>query len=37
LATLNAFRKQNGKVLFAQNGIHRAPGTLRVGDKVEVV
>lgn len=34
LATLNTFRKQNGKVMFAQNAIHRAPGTLRVGDKV---
>ncbi len=34
LATLNTFRKQNGKVMFAQNAIHRAPGIVRVGDVV---
>jgi uncharacterized protein YcbX len=37
LATLNTFRKQNGKVMFAQNAIHRAPGTLGVGDPVNVI
>jgi uncharacterized protein len=37
LATLNTFRKQNGKVMFAQNAIHHTPGTLRVGDQIEVV
>lgn len=37
LATLNTFRKQNGKVMFAQNAIHRAPGVLRVGDGIEVL
>lgn len=37
LATLNTFRKQNGKVMFAQNAIHRAPGVLRVGDAIEVI
>jgi hypothetical protein len=37
LATLNTFRKQNGKVMFAQNAIHRAPGTLSVGDPVSVI
>lgn len=31
-ATLNTFRKQEGKVMFAQNAIHREPGVLRVGD-----
>jgi uncharacterized protein len=36
-ATLNTFRKQNGKVMFAQNAIHRAPGVLRVGDKVKLL
>jgi uncharacterized protein YcbX len=35
LATLNTFRKQNGKVMFAQNAIHRAPGKLRVGDTLK--
>lgn len=36
-ATLNTFRKQDGKVMFAQNAIHREAGTLRVGDVVTVV
>lgn len=34
LATLNTFRKQNGKVMFAQNAIHHAPGVLRLGDAI---
>jgi uncharacterized protein len=37
LATLNTFRKRNGKVMFAQNAIHRAPGTLVVGDHIDVI
>lgn len=37
LATLNTFRKQGGKVMFAQNAIHRAPGVLRVEDTVRSV
>ncbi len=37
LATLNTFRKVNGKVMFAQNAIHHAPGILHVGDTIEVV
>ena len=36
LATLNTFRKQGNKVMFAQNAIHRAPGTLSIGDEVVV-
>jgi uncharacterized protein YcbX len=36
LGTLNTFRKQDNKVMFAQNAIHRAPGILRVGDRLEV-
>jgi hypothetical protein len=36
LATLNTYRKINGKVYFAQNVIHRTLGTLRVGDRVHV-
>jgi uncharacterized protein YcbX len=34
LATLNTFRKQGSKVMFAQNAIHHAPGSLAVGDVV---
>lgn len=37
LATLNSYRKQGSKVLFAQNAVHRAPGMLRVGDTVTVM
>lgn len=37
LATLNTFRKQNGKVMFAQNAIHHAPGVLQVGDEVQIL
>jgi uncharacterized protein len=37
LRTLNTFRKQNGKVMFAQNAIHHAPGVLKVGDTVNPV
>lgn len=36
LATLNTFRKQGSKVMFAQNAIHRAPGTLTAGDEVVI-
>jgi uncharacterized protein YcbX len=37
LATLNTFRKRDGKVVFAQNAIHHAPGKLAVGDMVTVI
>ncbi len=37
LATLNSYRKQGSKVLFAQNAIHHAPGVLNVGDTVTVI
>ncbi len=37
LATLNTFRKQGGKVMFAQNVIHHAPGTLSVGERVQII
>lgn len=37
LATLATFRRQNGKVMFAQNAIHDRNGTLRVGDTLEVL
>lgn len=37
LTTLATFRKVNGKVMFGQNLIHDAPGSLRVGDGVEVL
>jgi uncharacterized protein len=36
-ATLNTFRKQEGKVLFAQNAIHREAGIVRVGDVLVVL
>ena len=36
LATLNTFRKQNGKVMFAQNAVHQSSGVLHVGDAVTV-
>jgi uncharacterized protein len=36
LTTLAKFRKVGGKVMFGQNVIHDAPGTLRVGDGVEM-
>jgi hypothetical protein len=37
LATLNTFRKQNGKVMFAQNAVHRTPGWIAVGNPVQVI
>lgn len=36
LAALNTFRKQDGKVMFAQNAIHRSVGVLAVGDLLVV-
>jgi uncharacterized protein YcbX len=36
LRTLAAFRRAGNKVLFAQNAVVRAAGTLRVGDAVHV-
>src|SRR5581483_2666140 len=38
LATLATFRRlPNGSVVFAQNAIHDAPGTIRVGDAVREI
>jgi len=37
LRTLTAFRREGNKVLFGQNVLVRRPGTLRVGDRVEVL
>lgn len=37
LTTLAEFRKVGGEVMFGQNLIHETPGTLRVGDGVEVL
>lgn len=37
LATLNEYRKQDGKVMFGQNCVHRALGNVRVGDAIEVL
>jgi hypothetical protein len=36
LRTLGTFRKVKGGVIFGQNVVHRAPGTLRVGDEVSL-
>ncbi|MBM4362528.1 MAG: MOSC domain-containing protein [Deltaproteobacteria bacterium] len=37
LATLATFRRAPEGVLFGQNLVHRAPGTLRVGDPVRIL
>lgn len=37
LATLATYRRMDGKVMFAQNVIHRATGVLRVGDRLTVL
>jgi uncharacterized protein YcbX len=37
LGTLSTYRKQNSKVMFAQNAVHRAAGTLALGAVVEVL
>lgn len=37
LATLNEYRKQDSKVMFGQNCVHRELGSVRVGDAVEVI
>ncbi|MPY89650.1 MAG: MOSC domain-containing protein [Luteitalea sp.] len=37
LRTLATYRRRNGKVYFGQNVIHRASGTIRVGDSVRVM
>lgn len=37
LATLSTYRKQGSKVLFTQNVVHRAPGTLTLGAAVEIL
>lgn len=37
LTTLATYRRQEGGVMFCENAIHLAPGTLRVGDPVQVL
>jgi uncharacterized protein YcbX len=37
LTTLATYRRQEGGVMFCENAIHLAAGTLRVGDTVQVV
>lgn len=37
LRTLSTFRMSDGRVQFGQNLIHEGPGTIRVGDAVEVL
>jgi uncharacterized protein YcbX len=34
---LATYRTVQGKVMFAQNAIHRSSGTIRVGDPLEVI
>jgi uncharacterized protein len=37
LRTLATFRRREGRVLFGQNAVVRRPGTIQVGDAVEVL
>lgn len=37
LATLATYRRWNGKVIFAQNAVHHAPGMLAAGDAVKII
>jgi uncharacterized protein YcbX len=37
LKTLAGYRSQAGKVMFGQNCVYARPGTIRLGDPVEVV
>lgn len=37
LRALAPWRVRGGRVLVAQNAVHRAPGTIRVGDPIEVL
>ena len=37
LATLASYRQEGHKVLFGQNCVHLGPGSIRVGDAVEVL
>ena len=37
IATLATYRTRDNKVYFGQNCIHREPGSMRVGDEVEVL
>lgn len=37
MQTLATYRLQDGQVLFGQNLVHRGPGTIHVGDRVEVL
>lgn len=34
LRTLSGFRRQSGGVIFGQNGVHQAEGSIRIGDAV---
>jgi uncharacterized protein YcbX len=37
LATLAEYRTRDSKVLFGQNCVHHGPGSVRVGDEVEIL
>lgn len=37
LATLATYRKRDNEVFFGQNCVHHGPGSVRVGDEVEVL
>jgi uncharacterized protein YcbX len=36
LRTLARFRQWNGQVFFGQNAVHRSPGTLKIGDPIDL-
>lgn len=35
LEVLSSFRKQNNKILFGQNFLHKGTGKIRIGNKIE--
>jgi uncharacterized protein len=37
LATLATYRKQENGVMFGQNVVHHGPGSLRIGDPIEII
>jgi uncharacterized protein YcbX len=37
LATLSSYRTRDNHVLFGQNCVHESPGSIRVGDEVEIL
>jgi uncharacterized protein YcbX len=37
LRTLASFRNIDGKILFGQHGVPRTVGSLRLGDRVEIL